>query len=107
MLLCTDEHKLNRGAEVQPAHHRITLGQDAGRSTDRDETGRTLSYPGPRCSWEHPLSGDERRRYAPRSQEVKADIPCCSGAGQRGFDPRQLRRTKRAFLPPLAIRNEA
>ncbi len=23
--------------------------------------------------------------------------------GRRGFDPRQLRRTKRAFFPPLAI----
>ncbi len=27
--------------------------------------------------------------------------------GRRGFDPRQLRRTKRAFFPPLAIWNEA
>jgi hypothetical protein len=41
--------------------------------------------------------------YARRSREVKAGIPCSSGAGRRGFDPRQLRRTKRAFFPPLAI----
>jgi hypothetical protein len=27
--------------------------------------------------------------------------------GRRGFDPRQPRRTKRAFVPPLAILNEA
>ncbi len=27
--------------------------------------------------------------------------------GRRGFDPRHLRRTKRAFFPPLAIWNEA
>jgi hypothetical protein len=26
--------------------------------------------------------------------------------GRRGFDPRQLRRTKRAFFPPLVIWNE-
>jgi hypothetical protein len=38
-----------------------------------------------------------------RGREVKAGIPHSSGVGQRGFDPRQLRRTKRAFLPPLAI----
>ncbi len=34
---------------------------------------------------------------------VKADIPCSLGGGRRGFDPRQLRRKKRAFFPPLAI----
>jgi hypothetical protein len=43
---------------------------------------------------------------APRSREVKAGIPCSSGAGRRGFNPRQLRRTKSAFFPPLAIWNE-
>jgi hypothetical protein len=41
--------------------------------------------------------------YAPRSREVKAGIPCSSGVGWRGFDPRQPRRTKRALFPPLAI----
>jgi hypothetical protein len=40
---------------------------------------------------------------APRSREVKAGIPFSSRAGQRGFDPFQIRRTKRAFFPPLAI----
>ncbi len=39
----------------------------------------------------------------PRSREVKAGIPCSSGAGRCGFDPRQLRRTKRVFFPPLAV----
>jgi hypothetical protein len=38
---------------------------------------------------------------------VKADIPCSLGGGRRGFDPSQLRRTKRAFFPPWAIWNEA
>ncbi len=38
-----------------------------------------------------------------RGREVKAGIPHSSGVGRRGFDPRQLRRTKRAFFPPLAI----
>jgi hypothetical protein len=38
-----------------------------------------------------------------RGQVVKADIPCSFGSGRRGFDPRHLRRTKRAFFPPLAI----
>ncbi len=37
------------------------------------------------------------------TREVKAGIPCSSGAGRRGFNPRQLRRTKHAFFPPLAI----
>ena len=41
--------------------------------------------------------------YAPRGREVKAGIPRSSGVGRRGFDPRQLRRTKRAFFQPLAI----
>ncbi len=38
---------------------------------------------------------------------VKAGIPHSSGVGRRGFDPRQLRRTKRAFFPLFAIWNEA
>jgi hypothetical protein len=38
-----------------------------------------------------------------RGREVKAGIPHSSGVGRRGFDPRQLRRTKHAFFPPLAI----
>ncbi len=42
-----------------------------------------------------------------RGRVVKVDIPCSLGGGQRGFNPRQLRRTKRAFIPPLAICNEA
>ncbi len=42
-----------------------------------------------------------------RGREVKASIPHSSGMGRRGFDPRQLRRTKRAFFPSLAIWNEA
>jgi hypothetical protein len=29
------------------------------------------------------------------------------GGGRRGFDPGQLCRTKHAFIPPLAICNEA
>jgi hypothetical protein len=40
---------------------------------------------------------------ADRGRVVKADIPCSLGGGRRGFDPCQLRRTKRAFFPPLAI----
>jgi hypothetical protein len=57
----------------------------------------------------HSLSKDSKRLIydAHRSREIKAGIPCSSGAGRRGFDPRQLHRTKRAFFPPLAIRNEA
>jgi hypothetical protein len=35
--------------------------------------------------------------HAPHSREVKAGIPCSSGAGRRGFDTRQFRRTKRAW----------
>jgi hypothetical protein len=38
-----------------------------------------------------------------RGREVKAGIPHSSGVGRRGFDPHQLRRTKRAFFPPSAI----
>jgi hypothetical protein len=30
-------------------------------------------------------------------------VDFAAGVGRRGFDPRQLRRTKRAFFPPLAI----
>ncbi len=41
--------------------------------------------------------------YADRGRVVKADIPCSLGGGRRGFDPRQLQRTKRAFFQPLAI----
>ena len=33
-----------------------------------------------------------------RGRVVKADILCSLGGGRRGFDPRQLRRTKRAFF---------
>jgi hypothetical protein len=44
---------------------------------------------------------------ADRGRVVKADIPCSLGGGRHGFDPRQLRRTKRAFIPLLAICNEA
>ncbi len=39
-------------------------------------------------------------RCEDHSREVKGGIPCSSGAGRRGFDPRQLRRTTRAFFPP-------
>jgi hypothetical protein len=49
--------------------------------------------------WYHSVNYQSARR----SREVKACIPCSSGAGRRGFDPRQPRRTKRAFFPPLAI----
>ena len=35
-----------------------------------------------------------------RGRVVMADIPCSLGGGRRGFDPRQPRRTKRAFFPP-------
>jgi hypothetical protein len=43
------------------------------------------------------------RKHRNSMYSVKADIPCSLGGGRRGFDPRQLRRTKRAFFPPLAI----
>ena len=33
-------------------------------------------------------------------------IALLAKSGRRGFDPRQLLRTKRAFFLPLAIRNE-
>jgi hypothetical protein len=39
--------------------------------------------------------------HARRGREVKAGISRSSGVGRRGFDPRQLRHTKRAFFPPL------
>ncbi len=42
-----------------------------------------------------------------RGRVVKADMPCSLGGGRRGFDHRQIRRAKRAFIPPLAICNEA
>ncbi len=44
-----------------------------------------------------------RGRHVGWGREVKAGAPCSSGAGRRGFDPRQLLRTRRAFFPPLAI----
>jgi hypothetical protein len=40
-------------------------------------------------------------------RELKAGMPRSSGVGRRGFDPRQIRRTKRAFFQLLAIWNES
>ena len=45
--------------------------------------------------------------YAPPSLVGKGGNTLPLRGGRRGFDPRQLRRTKRAFFPPLAIWNEA
>jgi hypothetical protein len=57
----------------------------------------------PLCQANAPVLARRLCIHAPRSGEVEAGIPCSSRAGRRGFDPRQLRRTKRAFFPPLAI----
>ena len=45
----------------------------------------------------------EQKVYRNHGRVVMADIPCSPGGGRCGFDPRQPRRTKRAFFPPLAI----
>ena len=41
--------------------------------------------------------------HAPPSLVGKGGHTLLLRGGRRGFDPRQLRRTKRAFFPPLAI----
>ena len=49
------------------------------------------------------LSRAQRKSTFPtenRGRVVMADIPCSLGGGRRGFNPRQPRRTKRAFFPP-------
>jgi hypothetical protein len=53
------------------------------------------------------ISSNPRVLDTKHEQVWQADIPCSLGGGRRGFDPCQLRRTKRAFIPPLAIWNEA
>ncbi len=53
------------------------------------------------------LEEDKIIYYAPPSLVGKGGHTLLLRDRLRGFDPRQLRRTKRAFFPPLAIWNEA
>ena len=76
------------------------------------DTGAAAFSRLPPCAQQRPNQGMIRRAGSgparlplrlPLQLKVKAGVPNSSGVGRRGFDPRQLQRTKRTFFPPLAI----
>ncbi len=86
---------------VRPAAQRAQRGPRPARGAEVTwRRSVTHGVPAPDLKGER-----ERTKQSParRGRVVKVGIPRSSGVGRRGFDPRLLRRTTRAFFPPLTI----